>query len=249
MSELLLSVFGIAVILNLLFFIIAYFLQTDKLTDMTYSLTFIAIAVAGYFSSEKNLVHLIVLTLILLWAIRLGSFLMSRVHRLGREDRFDNIRPYPIKFLGFWTVQAVTCFIVSLAALFIFSDGNRPLDFWFYIGSILSAIGLLIESVADMQKYRYKNLHPEKFMNKGLWKSIRHPNYSGEILFWLGLSICAIGSPLGFLGIISPIWISFILIRFSGIPILKKKWALNYGDQKAYQEYLEKSYNLIPFIY
>lgn len=239
----------IAVCQNLLFFVIAYVFQTDKLTDLTYSLTFIAIAITGYLFSDYTVAGLITLCLIVLWAVRLGMYLMARVHKMGRDDRFDKIRPYPIKFLGFWTVQAVTCFLVSLSALIIFSDATRSIDVFFIAGLVVALGGLLLEIIADYQKYDFKSQHPKRFMQTGVWRMVRHPNYTGEILFWLGLSIAAVGSPYWLYGFISPLWISFLLTKFSGVPILQKKWETNYGDQQAYQEYKANSYKLIPFIY
>ncbi len=249
MSHFLLYALLIAVCQNLLFFAIAYSFQTDKLTDITYSLTFVAIAITGFMFSDNTTVGLITLSLIVLWAARLGMYLLTRVHKMGRDDRFDDLRPYPIKFLGFWTVQAVTCFLVSLSALVIFSDAVRSIDVFFVVGLAAALGGLLLEIIADYQKYNFKSQYPERFMQSGVWRRIRHPNYTGEILFWLGLSIAAVGSPYWLVGLISPLWVGFILTKFSGIPILRKKWEQNYGDQKAYQEYKADSYNLIPFIY
>ncbi len=249
MPDLFLYAIFISLGLNACFFLIAYFLQSDKLTDITYSATFAAIAVTGYLLSERLPAHLITLTLILIWAIRLGTFLMTRVHKLGRDDRFNNIRPYPIKFLAFWTMQALTCIIVSLGALIIFNDHAKPMDTIFLLGGLISILGLSLESIADYQKYSFKNKYPHRFMNQGVWKKIRHPNYSGEILFWIGLSIGAIGSPHWLLAITSPLWISFIIIKFSGISILIKNWEKKYGQDTEYQAYKKQSYKLIPYLF
>ena len=249
MTTILLYALGIALIVNLIFFVIAYIKQTDKLTDMTYSLTFVMIAITGLIQSKMSLPQYFMAGMIILWAIRLGSFLMRRVHAIGRDDRFDNIRPYALKFMGFWTMQAITCFIVSLPALIVYSGGSSSLDLVFVIGILVSVAGLLIETMADNQKYRFKSKHPDQFMKSGLWRRIRHPNYTGEIMFWLGLGVAAFSSPLGYLALISPVWISFILLRFSGIPLLQEKWEKRYGDQSDFQTYKENSWLLVPYVY
>ncbi len=249
MSTLIAYTLIIAIGLNLVFFIIAYSLQTDKLTDMTYSLTFIAIAVTGLVYSEKHLAHYIMAGLIVAWAVRLGGFLMRRVHAIGRDDRFDSLRPYFFKFLGFWTMQALTCVLVSISALLVFANQNPKLDLIFFLGVGIALVGLGIETIADNQKYKFKNNFPDKFMQTGLWKKIRHPNYTGEIIFWIGLSIAALSSSYGYLAFLSPIWISFILIRFSGIPLLREKWENRYGLQEEFKDYKERSWYLFPYIY
>jgi len=216
---------------------------------MTYSLTFAVIASFGYFSSSKTLPHLIVYVIVLLWALRLGSFLMKRVHKLGRDDRFDNIRPYPLKFLGFWIMQALTCVIVSLSVLILFSEIAPEMSLWFLCGIGIATFGLLLETIADHQKYTFKNNHPDSFMNSGVWKKIRHPNYTGEMLFWLGLSITALNISNGYVALVSPFWISFILLRFSGIPILRRNAEKKYGADTAYQKYVSDSWYLFPYLY
>lgn len=249
MATLLLQSFCISIAINAVFFLIAYRYQTDKFTDLTYSVTFIVIAIFAYSHSTKNVSHALVLALIVLWALRLGGFLIRRVHAIGRDDRFDSFRPFFFKFLAFWTMQTLTCFIVSLSALLIFANSDQQLNPIFLAGITLTFLGLVFEAVADQQKYNFKTMHPNKFMRKGLWKYLRHPNYSGEIVFWLGLCIASFGGSANVFAIISPIWISFILIKFSGIPLLRDKWEKNYGEQKAFQEYKKNSWYLFPYIY
>lgn len=249
MTSLIIHSILIAFAINFIFYLIAYYKQTDKLTDLTYSLTFIAISAWGFTNSERGLNQILVLVFITIWAIRLGSFLMRRVHHLGKDDRFDNLRPYPIKFLGFWTMQALTCVIVSLPAIIIYTFDNINHAPFSFIGYTIAVIGLLIETIADHQKFHFKSKNPTQFMQSGLWRRIRHPNYLGEILFWVGISLSALIFPYGWIGLLAPIWISFILIRFSGIPLLKEKWKKRYGDQQAFKKYLSKSWNLVPYIY
>ena len=249
MDNLFLHSFIIAVILNSIFYFIAYKWQTDKFTDMTYSLTFIAISIYGFFNSNQGLVQLINMLLICSWTIRLGSYLMKRIHSMGRDNRFDDIRPYPLKFLGFWIMQTITCFIVSIPAIFINKDLTTEIGFSLYIGITIAVIGLTVESVADYQKYQFKKTKPNQFMNQGLWSRLRHPNYTGEIMFWTGIAIASISISSAWISLISPLWISFILIKFSGIPILDQKWEANYGDSPSFQTYKERSWKLFPLIY
>jgi steroid 5-alpha reductase family enzyme len=216
---------------------------------MTYSLTFLTILFYGFNHSEQNICDVAVATLITIWAIRLGGYLLKRIHTIQKDDRFDDIRTNPISFMGFWVIQAVTCFTLSIPAILIFSDSYNTVSPLIYMGWSVALIGLFIETIADFQKFYFKRKHPDQFMNSGIWKHIMHPNYSGEILFWIGIAIAALPSQYGWLGLISPLWISFILIKFSGIPILHKKWESKYGDDPKYQKYAKESWKLFPFIY
>jgi len=115
-------IFGLVVVLviNLLIYPIAYKLQTDKLTDITYALSFATIAVYGFVGglSVTSVSKMILAALILLWAMRLGLFLLDRVSKMGRDARFDQIRVNPVRFLRFFLIQAVSAWIISLPFLF-----------------------------------------------------------------------------------------------------------------------------------
>lgn len=234
-------------------FLIAYKLQTDKVTDISYSATFM-ISVLGLFvlRSSQDIVDKIVLSIIFLWAIRLGLYLLVRIHTMGRDNRFDHIRNSFKSFLGFWIVQGISVTIICLPVILSFNTGNKNLTTIGYIGISIALIGFLIETVADNQKYSFKKLNPDTFIQSGLWAKIRHPNYLGEILFWIGIfliSLSGITNNILYLGVISPLWIVFLLIKFSGIPPLEKKWAEKYKDNVLFQNYYNKSYRLIPGIY
>lgn len=89
-------------------------------------------------------------------------------------------------------------------------------------------------------------------MQTGLWKKIRHPNYLGEILFWTFLSLSVTANlPIMYWTwtLIGPLWLIFLLIFFSGIPPLEKKWNEKYSGSVEFKEYINQSWRLIPGIY
>lgn len=242
---------GISFFINLIMFLIAFWKQTDKLTDITYSLTFIALVFLSYTNSEKSFVDLVILILVIIWAVRLGLFLMSRVSALGKDDRFDKMRPKFFSFLGFWCLQALSVFIVSLSFLLAFIAVRKIPTSIFYIGLMVAIIGLIIESLADYQKNRYKTKNRNLFMSVGLWKFIRHPNYLGEILFWVGIFLISFSYTQNYfwIAMIGPAWIILLLTKVSGIPLLEKKWEKKYGSMSSFREYQKRSWRLIPFLY
>ena len=107
----------------------------------------------------------------------------------------------------------------------------------------------MIETIADHQKFVFKNKNPKKFIKSGLWKYSRYPNYFGEMLLWWGLFIMItpyLGG-ISLLTIIGPIFITFILLFVSGIPMLEKSYNQKYGKDKEYQEYKRSTSKLIPW--
>ena len=244
---------GISIGFNLAMFLVAYKLQTDKITDISYSATFIT-SVLGMFllRSSNDVVDFSILILILFWAIRLGTYLLIRIHRMGQDNRFDHIRNSFKSFLSFWIVQGVSVTIICIPIILSFNIADKELSIIGCIGIVIAILGFLIESIADKQKYSFKKENPDAFIQTGLWTNIRHPNYLGEILFWVGiflLSISGFENSIVFVGIISPSWIIFLLLKFSGIPPLEKKWAEKYKDNNQFQVYYHRSYKLIPGIY
>ena len=247
----LILLFAVSLGLNLSMYLIAYALQTDKITDISYSITFIVLAVWTFNISDKSIAALFTLVFILIWASRLGLYLLNRIKFMGRDERFDNIRNNKWSFLGFWFVQGISVFIISISFIPHMIEGHTVGLKGLIIGSALAGIGWIIEAIADHQKYQFKKSHPDKFMSKGIWAKIRHPNYLGEILFWLGISLIQWGSnsTINLISFIGPLWISFILLKFSGIPILEKSWDKKYGMNSDFVEYKSRTYRLIPGIY
>jgi len=251
--------FLVVLAMNVLMFPVAFKLQTDKLTDITYALSFATLAVYGFIAGNGsiNISKIIVTCLVLAWAIRLGGFLFLRVSKMGKDDRFDQIRTNPKRFFRFFLIQAVSSWIISLPFLYRLLD--RPADSLSteniatiaWVGFGIAGIGLLIESVADQQKSNYKFNGGVGVYMQGLYKHIRYPNYLGEILFWLGIFLASIPALYGirWISIVSPIIIILLLRYLTGIPIIEKSRKVKYGDNSDYQQYLENSKLLLPGIY
>lgn len=238
-----------SVALNLFLFIIAYIFQTDKITDVSYSLTFMAISAYAFFQSELSMTDTILLLLVVTWALRLGMYLAYRIIFMGRDKRFDKIRKSFTSFLAFWLMQGLTCFIVMIPVLLSHQTEMKSMVFLSWIGAMIAIFGLVFETIADFQKFIYKKSSPTSFMNKGLWSIVQHPNYLGELLFWWGIFLVSLPYSLWYISIIGPVWISFIIIKFSGISILQRRWKTQYGTNPDFKDYQKKTRKLIPFFY
>jgi steroid 5-alpha reductase family enzyme len=150
-----------------------------------------------------------------------------------------------------WTIQGLWVLLTAAAALAVITGGVRvSLGTVGTVGIIIWAIGMIIEIVADRQKSRFKDDpgNDGKFINVGLWAWSRHPNYFGEILLWTGMAIVAVPVLQGWqwATLISPVFVAFLLIKVSGIPLLEEKADRRWGGQQDYEKYKRRTSVLVP---
>lgn len=249
---LVLSSLAIVLIINLLLFWIAYRQQSDKLTDFSYALSFIAVAVSAMILGNSQPVLVIAVAMVVIWAIRLGVFLVYRIRKTGRDSRFDEMRSDFLAFLKFWVGQAIVAWVLLLPVLFL-AGQSGVLTGISYIGIVIWLFGLLVEAIADLQKFRFTQepKNKGKWIDHGLWHYSRHPNYFGEICVWIGMYVTVFSSLNGLekvIGLISPIVI-FITLRFiSGVPPLEKSADKKWGDKRDYRAYKKRTNLLIPWL-
>ena len=243
---------GLAFVIQWLVFIPAYLRQTEKFFDLTGSLTYISITtIALLLSTAVDARAILVGALVIIWALRLGTFLFRRIRKAGRDDRFDEIKPDFFRFLNVWTIQGLWVTFTAAAALVTITTANRKeLDVFALVGLLLWLVGFTVEVTADAQKSRF-NADPQnkgKFIHTGLWSRSRHPNYFGEIVLWLGIAVIALPVLHGWqwIALISPVFVTLLLTRVSGIPLLEKKAEQKWGGQVDYEAYKKTTPVLIP---
>jgi steroid 5-alpha reductase family enzyme len=243
---------GLVFAIQWLVFIPAYKFQTEKYFDLTGSLTYISVTIlAVIFTPNADARSILLAVLVIIWAVRLGSFLFGRIHKAGKDDRFDEIKPLFFRFLNVWTIQALwVTFTASAALIAITASTRKEMDCYSVIGALLWLFGFIFEVAADTQKSRF-NADPAnkgKFIQTGLWARSRHPNYFGEIVLWIGIAVIAIPVLQGWqwIAMISPIFVILLLTRVSGIPLLEKKADKKWGGQEDYEAYKKKTPVLIP---
>lgn len=236
----------------MLFFILAVSFKTDKVTDLSYGLTFIVLALYVFFSSNSFYAYqVLTLLMVSVWSIRLVIYLFLRILKIKKDKRFDGIREDFKKFAFFWTFQAITVWVISLPPIYLLSNkSNLSISITMLMGVIIWFTGLAVETIADWQKFKFKN-NPDnkgKWIESGVWKYSRHPNYFGEITLWWGIFIFSIPFQLGisWLTIAGPLFITLILLFISGIPPLERKYNERYKKNMDYQKYKERTSLLIP---
>jgi len=238
---------ALAFAVNWLAYIPSALAQTERYYDLVGGITYITVTVvAVLLSSQLDVRAMLVAAMVLIWSLRLATFLFRRISRDGKDSRFDTIKNRPLRFFMAWTIQGLWVLLTAAAALAIITGGVRePLGVIGVVGLAVWSIGMLIEVIADRQKSEFRN-NPDnkgKFINVGLWAWSRHPNYFGEIVLWTGMAIVAVPVLQGWqwATLISPVFVTFLLTKVSGVPLLEEKADKRWGGQDDYEEYKRKT--------
>lgn len=242
----------LAFVINWIVYVPSNAAKTEHYFDLTGSLTYIAVSVVAVVLAEDLDARAVVVTvMVLVWALRLGTFLFRRVKRDGRDGRFDRIKVDPLRFLMTWSIQGLWVLLTVACALAIVTGRERE-DFGLLaiVGTVVWIIGFAVEVVADRQKSAFKRdpSNEGRFITTGLWAWSRHPNYFGEIMLWLGIAIMAVPVLSGWrwVTLVSPVFVTVLLTRVSGIPMLERRGAKRWGDDPAYQAYVRSTPVLLP---
>lgn len=237
---------------NWLAFIPSSVAKTEKYYDLTGSITYTAVTVVAVaLSPGLDARAWIAAAMVIVWTGRLGIFLFRRISREGKDSRFDEIKVDPIRFFSAWTIQGLWVLLTAAAALAIITTTDRQdLGLLGYVGIVVWLVGFSIEAVADRQKSQFKKdpANEGRFIDSGLWAWSRHPNYFGEITLWTGVALMAIPVLSGWrwVVLISPVFVTVLLTRISGVPMLEKKAEERWGDDEDYQRYRESTPVLVP---
>ena len=240
----------VAFVLQWLAFVPAYLLRTDKFFDLTGSLTYISLVAFALVAGNREPQSLVLAALVVVWAVRLGTFLFMRVVRSGGDRRFDAMKRHLPTFLLTWTLQGLWVFLTAAAALAAMTtEVPAALGWAAFAGVAIWVAGFVTEVVADTQKQRFRRnpANRERFIRSGLWAWSRHPNYFGEIVLWIGVALVAAPSLSGWqwLTMVSPVFVFILITRVSGIPLLERRAKQRWGNDLAYQEYLASTPGLI----
>lgn len=225
----------IAVVLFLymtLWFIVSLIKKRNDVADIAWGLGFILVAWTSFYLSEENdLRSLIVNVLVTIWGIRLAVHVYMRNKNKAEDYRYNAWRKmwgkyfYLRSYFQVFILQGILLYIIALPILLANLQYDTSVDALVFVGILIWIVGFFFETVGDMQLVKFvKNSENKgKLMQEGLWKYTRHPNYFGEVVQWWGIWIIVFLTPYGLWGIISPLTITILIMKISGIPMLEKK--------------------------
>ena len=197
---------------------------------------------------------IITCVLFVLYGLRLGGYLAIR--ESGKNSYKKNMQgeikdgktvPFGVK-VAIWTSCAVL-YVTQISGVFYRLLNAAKDNIWVFIGAAVMLFGVSLETAADIQKNEAKKVNPRRFVDTGLYRIVRCPNYLGEMIFWTGVVISGIGAVSGWQWIVVAIgYIGIIFVMFSGARRLEIRQDKNYGADPEYQKYVATVPILLPFI-
>ncbi len=234
-------------------FVVSCILRRSDVADIAWGLGFVVADLATIISNHTSApIAYITAALVAIWGIRLASHIGRRNLNKTEDDRYIAMRErwprYRVlrSYVQVFLSQGLLILLISLPVLIINTYAQSGLHFLAIIGIIVWIIGFSIEAIADRQLRNFvaDPDKPSRFMMSGLWKYSRHPNYFGEVTLWWGIGLICLSAPHGWIGLIGPLCISYLIIFVSGVPLLEKK----YKDNPEFQAYARRTSILVPLL-
>lgn len=238
---------GLAAVIALfsMLWLVSLAVRNSSIVDMWWGPAILLIGIAYFVSADATGSRArLILALVTLWALRLAVHIGVRNIGHGEDFRYAAWRRqygaawWYRSYLKVFLLQGVIAWIVALPLYYAITS-STPVHFtiWDQMGALMFAAGFFFEGIGDEQLRRFKAdpANKGRVMNTGLWRYTRHPNYFGEAVLWWGLGLIAMATPNGWIGLIGPALITFLLIRVSGVAMLEKTLA---NTKQGYAEYI-----------
>lgn len=242
-----------------------YFIAIRKnkndFADIAWGLGFVLLAVVSLIekvyelgSASVSSVTFLVVLMVSIWGIRLFLYLYKRNINKPEDDRYQKMKlqwkskVFLHSYFKVFVFQGILILIIALPFLVLIKnpEAKSPVLWLSVLGVMIWLVGFLFEVIADAQMSKFKNnpLNKGKIITSGLWSISRHPNYFGEILVWWGIFLTCLSETQNGWTMISPLLITFLIVKVSGVPLLEKK----YEGRSDFEEYKKKTSKLIPFL-
>lgn len=243
-----------------MFVVSHYVLQTNRLFDINGMATFLVMVAVSRSTGAGDSRRRVLLSLASgLWCVRLGLFLGHRIIRRGADWRYSKFMKVAAYNCYGWVSQGTWIFTQGICiwvcdASPLPAGGSPPLGVFDAVALVVWATGLVIEAVADLQKSRWNAVftsgRQHTWLQNGLWRYSRHPNYFGEIVVWIGLAALSAGElPTAMdaaIAFVSPLW-SFFFIVFTSIMLLEKRLDAKFLERPDYKAYKASTSVLMPW--
>jgi len=234
-------------------FVLATLKRDSSIVDIAWGIGFILVALLTFFlEAGFSWRQILVTGLVCIWGIRLAAHIYLRNKGRGEDFRYAQWRRdwgkrFVLRsYFQIFLLQGVLLLVISYPVILVNKSGTAAMTAWDVAGTGIWLLGFFFEAVGDWQLWRFKKdpRNRGKIMITGLWRLTRHPNYFGEATLWWGIFLIALSAWNGWMAVISPVLITFLLLRVSGVTMLEKKYA---GNQ-AFSEYARKTSPFFPWI-
>ena len=223
-----------------------------SVVDPWWSMGFLFITAHTLYSHPASQAKVLLCVLVAIWAFRLWGYLLWRSRGEGEDSRYQAFRKkygemyWLISLVQVFGLQGVLMLIISTPLqLAMAKPGPDQVMVNDLLGGLLVLVGLSFEAIGDAQLAQFKS-DPDnegEVMDQGLWRYTRHPNYFGECVLWWGFWLCASDAPYGIISVFSPLLMTFLLLRVSGVTMLEDSLK---ERKPKYQDYVERTSAFFP---
>ena len=240
------------VALMLVTWLVSLPLRNASIVDLIWGLGFVLVAWAVRLTVDGNSARQwLLVAMVTLWGLRLSAYLTWRNHGNGEDYRYKAMRKHWgerfwwVSLFTVFALQGILMWTVSLSVQLGQVPDDPGLGVLAALGVALWAVGLTFEAVGDAQLARFKAdpANAGTVMDQGLWRYTRHPNYFGDCCVWWGITLVAIESGLGAVGIVGAVVMTVLLRRVSGVTLLEKSLKKR---RAGYDEYIARTSPFIP---
>lgn len=226
-------------------------LRRLDIVDVLWGLGFVVVAFTAWYLGEGTGPRgLLVGLLVTIWGVRLAVHIALRRRGKPEDRRYAEMKAGWQKriglqaFLRVFLAQAGLTLIVAMPIIVVNSTTNSGLNVLDWVGVGVWLVGFFFEAAGDWQLSRHlaNPANKGKLMTSGLWRYTRHPNYFGEVTQWWGIFLICLSVPFGFIGVIGPLVITFLILKVSGVPLLEK----HYEGRPDWEAYKVRTSMFIP---
>lgn len=252
-AKILLTTFGLTLAMMLALWLLSLALKNASIVDIFWGAGFAVIALATFALSDGYWPRkVLIISLAAIWGFRLASYIGWRNAGKGEDFRYQAMRKRHrdrfalVSLFTVFALQGLLMWVISLPLQFAqLSREPARLTWLDFLGALLWAIGLSFEAIGDWQLARFKAdpANKGKVMDRGLWAYTRHPNYFGDALLWWGFFLVALATPRGWWTVISPLLMTTLLIKVSGVALLEKTLV---KTRPEYRDYVRRTSAFFP---
>jgi len=234
-------------------FLLALRLKDNSIVDIAWGPGFVLVASLSFFwEGAPTARHLLVTGLVAVWGTRLAVHIFLRKKGRGEDFRYAEWRRswgkrfVPRSYFQVFFLQGLLLLLVAYPIIIINLSAVSPLRIWDGLGFLVWVLGFVFEVASDaqMERFRRDPTNKGKIIGTGLWRFSRHPNYFGEATLWWGIFVIGLAVPRGWMGVLSPVLLTLLLTKVSGVPLLEKKYAGN----PEFAAYARRTSVFIPWV-